>query len=74
MDPFAANVNPCDWRMLQDVAARKSDPAEAVREAGVSCADGAVHYLTRNQLVEVSELLDSMFDTLDFDQTRIDLG
>ena len=41
-----------------------------MRDAGVSCPSGAVHYLTAAQLQAIRQELESMWESLAFDQVQ----
>ena len=63
VDPFAcANVAPWQWEALQAAAgaaeAAGRDPWAALREQGVVCGEGALHYLSPRQAALLGEELE----------------
>ncbi|CAG9463364.1 unnamed protein product [Pedinophyceae sp. YPF-701] len=60
VDPFSCNIDPLEWRFLQQIARdAEADPESALTAAGVSFGPGAIQYLTAPQLAALVDELEA---------------
>lgn len=69
INPFSCNVNPLDWRTLQEIAEGRDEPTVALSQNGVFAPESAVHYLTPAQLEAVQADMAEMEGSLSYEVT-----